>query len=327
MALSRLRTVVLTVSVLVVPAAVIVVRDALPDADVEQIAATARSEVELDTIGPIVFAANDKGDYRLYSISSEGNDRASVTSRSSAFPRWAADGRSLAFVADVPNVAGGQKRVLEVVRERGVGTVMPSGSQVPSHPTFRTDKDLYFQATARATVGNAGILSTASIQRITAELQGPQEIQKGAGADYHPSWSPDGSQLAFVRADRSCNGKGICRQQLLVRSADGQQRTLVANGVAANPAWSPDGSRIAYTWQTKARSELWVLEVETGRRTQVTRGYDDLEPSWSADGQQIVFTRACDLQIVSVEDGEVKALTATKEVCEASPTWRPSGPV
>ncbi|MCE2472467.1 MAG: PD40 domain-containing protein [Anaerolineae bacterium] len=62
------------------------------------------------------------------------------------------------------------------------------------------------------------------------------------GADSHPRWSPDGTQLAFVSA------RGDKPQVYLLPTAapGGEARALTSmeNG-AHSPDWSPDGGRIA----------------------------------------------------------------------------------
>lgn len=60
-----------------------------------------------------------------------------------------------------------------------------------------------------------------------------------------PSWSPDGSQLAFVA---SVGDRDNMPSRLVVVSASGGSRRVIAENLTnfSTPAWSPDGRAIAY---------------------------------------------------------------------------------
>jgi dipeptidyl aminopeptidase/acylaminoacyl peptidase len=57
------------------------------------------------------------------------------------------------------------------------------------------------------------------------------------GPDFDPSWSPDGTRIAF-RSERSGE------PEIWVMNADGAEQRRLAAGLS--PAWSPDGSLIAF---------------------------------------------------------------------------------
>jgi dipeptidyl aminopeptidase/acylaminoacyl peptidase len=83
-------------------------------------------------------------------------------------------------------------------------------------------------------------------------------------ASRQASYSPDGTQIAFVQA-----GPGQ-EEDLYVARVDvsGNQPELtnvqeVARGVIANPTWTPDGTGLAYVALTGAQFQVWALDIRT----------------------------------------------------------------
>lgn len=65
------------------------------------------------------------------------------------------------------------------------------------------------------------------------------------GHDYDPAWSPDGTEIAFWRAEPGFLGVGGNGEIHVVRADGSAPRQLTATGVADGfPAWSADGA----TW-------------------------------------------------------------------------------
>ncbi len=62
----------------------------------------------------------------------------------------------------------------------------------------------------------------------------------------YPRWSPDGSQIAFVKNIRMGSEGGTDLSTLYIMNADGSDATAVVTDFIVNPDWSPDGSQIVY---------------------------------------------------------------------------------
>jgi dipeptidyl aminopeptidase/acylaminoacyl peptidase len=134
--------------------------------------------------------------------------------------------------------------------------------------------------------------------RLDAESQEKRQITEGEFDVLGFDISPDGGSVAYTR---SREGRFAHSYDLWVADlARGTQRRLTSNhAMVMQPAWSPDGRRIAFTGavdEGDAEPRLWVVEVDSGRTTEVCPDQVDVaDPEtvrWSADGQSLLFMRA-----------------------------------
>ena len=101
-----------------------------------------------------------------------------------------------------------------------------------------------------------------------------------------PSWSPDGSRLAYVSFDQK---KPVVMVQNL---AQGTTR-MVANfrGNNSAPAWSPDGRHLAVALTKDGLTQVYRIPATGGEAERLTEsGGIDTQPNFSPDGQWIAFT-------------------------------------
>jgi len=100
-----------------------------------------------------------------------------------------------------------------------------------------------------------------------------------------PSWSPTGSQLAYVSFESR-------KPVVYVHDISSGRRRLIANFRGSNsaPAWSPDGRSLAVTLSRDGGSQLYTIDASGGepRRLMQSAGIDT-EPTYSADGRTLYF--------------------------------------
>lgn len=139
--------------------------------------------------------------------------------------------------------------------------------------------------------------------------------------DISPSWSPDGSQLAYV-SDRTGS------PEIYVVSAKGGRARRLTFGGAYNtaPAWSPSGRWIAYQTRHEGQFDLWLIDPE-GRHNQplVTHPRSDEQPSWSPDGRKLAFQSLrrgrFDIYVIDLDGSKLRRVTTGGS--NTSPAWGP----
>jgi hypothetical protein len=180
------------------------------------------------------------------------------------------------------------------------------------------------------------------IWSVAADGSDLRPVYTGDGSATTPAWSPDGTRIAFLEADRSSRDLGPLR--LLWREADGSNPVVVIAEGLIEPAvraleWSPDGTRIAVLDSKEhdidafdefglplAEIAVYRLDGTRERLLDVPGGAGGF--AWSPDGQGFAVSRvdaqgAIDLIRVDLE-GRVVGLIA-EDVAPYSPVWAPDG--
>ena len=141
-----------------------------------------------------------------------------------------------------------------------------------------------------------------------------------------PSWSRDGSQVAFEEGGvlthaGSCTGPYL--PSAAVARADGTGRRKLTEAWDIGPRWSPDGTLVAFQRETLDATgfSVAVVDVQSGHeRWHTTERSDERShPSWSAGGTSVVFQSAGTIRRVAA-DGGVSTVIGRGTLPEASPT-------
>ena len=165
-------------------------------------------------------------------------------------------------------------------------------------------------------------------------------IESQSGMVFDAALSPDGEKLAYVSAKLPDQqwwtyyvippSGGQNTFAIILRDLQTQREKKIASGMF--PAFSPDGEKIAYASFDGSTWNLWIKNLKTGRKTQLTKSpYNDFYPAFSPDGKWIAFVRenpanhATDIWIVKPEGGSPIQLTSTTQHNEGAPFWTQDG--
>jgi Tol biopolymer transport system component len=244
---------------------------------------------------------------QLYVMNSDGSGAHFVAN---GFPRvsrqaWSPDGSRIAFKGIDPaqdiyvvSAAGGTPQRLtsdDLSKEPPVWS--PTGTQLVYSSRLQN--------------------SSARTELFVIDVNGGAPVQitdtdPDSAGSKSPTWSPDGRAIAFIRF------LGY-QPSIYVVHPDGTELHRVV-GIAVGSAtdrlaWSPDGTKIAYSTTANSGysryggrgSEVYAVAADGSTEQRLTELAPylavDMDPSWSPDGAQILFSRGSSYSFTMNADG------------------------
>ncbi|MGA7991091.1 MAG: LpqB family beta-propeller domain-containing protein [Thermoanaerobaculia bacterium] len=144
-------------------------------------------------------------------------------------------------------------------------------------------------------------------------------------------WSPDGRRLLVTVIERKPDYSDYDPEKwrLVVVDVDSGALRRIETG-ATTGCFSPDGKRVAYAKSWGGGAEVFVMDLATGDRVNVSRTPGrSSAPTWSPDGTRIAFVSGRDgaqeLWTVSPDGSGARRLTHSEGAKPFNPVWSPDG--
>jgi Tol biopolymer transport system component len=268
-------------------------------------------------------------------VSVDGSGRRNLTSGGRS--AWSPDGQKIAFdrfdgfPPQWRPADGAPDSDIYVMNADGSGKKNLTRSPKPDEgPAWSPDgQKIAFQRVVGVIPCSTGGCGRAEsdIYVMNADGSGQRRLTRNEATDSDPSWSPDGTKIAFRRVvgvvrcgPRGC---GPAESDIFVMNADGSgERNLTRNdpSYAMDADWSPDGRRIVFRTTRHGKWELYVMNADGSGQRRLTRtpAANESRPSWSADGRKIAFTREVgsnfELYVMNADGSGQRRLTPNSPV-------------
>lgn len=139
----------------------------------------------------------------------------------------------------------------------------------------------------------------------------------GAWMDEDPSWSPDGSRIAF--ASNRADGRNI---DIYVMHADGSNIVRLTDHAAADqdPTWAADGQSLFFTSERNGRGEIFRVWLNDKRVERMTSGFSRaIMPAASPDGRYLAFAAQLlidfQIELLDLKTGERRSVGTAGGAC------------
>jgi Tol biopolymer transport system component len=240
-------------------------------------------------------------------------------------PRWSPDGTSIAFETNRAPA--------------GIWIMNADGSgQRPllSAPGFDSPTDFHWSPDGKSIAFVTFPAGSAVIMIANADGSHAHQLPLTQPGDRWPSWSPDGSRIAFMGVADSVG------YSIFVENSDGTARGRLTFGADLEPEWSPEGTRIAYIeFSLTIPSQIFVMNADGSGQQALGSEGQPFDPAWSPDGHQLAYDRNTFDSTSTASDGPVEIFRMDANGSEAreitsfghtfasffqawSPTWKPT---
>jgi TolB protein len=263
----------------------------------------------------IVFVSDRTGSKEIWVMNWDGTDQHQITKYNSisTFPSVSPDGHIVAFTTYATGFPAIQLFSLDTGRKlpfynqrasmNAFVTFTPDSKQVVFSSTAAGGAAQLYMANADGTnfhrLTNSGVIEVEAkinpktgtdlvdvsgrsglpqVYKMNIEGTDVERLSAGTGEATNPSWSPDGSHIAFAWT------KGFEPGNYNIFVMDVVNRETVQlttnEGRNENPCWAPDGAHIVYASKRGRQSQIWVMNADGTGKHALTQTGSNEKPVW-----------------------------------------------
>jgi Tol biopolymer transport system component len=176
----------------------------------------------------------------------------------------------------------------------------PCGENDPSYAP--DGQRIAFMRVEGAGASESSVIGVRDLQTHQVTLIETTRVLLSTGDLAQPTWSPDGSQIAYHRNTQTSADQHPTKTRIEVVNVDGtnlhELPAPAGEAKAGDPDWSPDGSLIVFSTMPNHEGEgqsgslgIFTIHPDGTGLTTVCRSCLDggIAPSWTPDGTHIMF--------------------------------------
>ncbi len=237
----------------------------------------------------IAFISSRDGNSEIYVMNADGTEQKRLTNNDGDDGpfSWSPDGSRICYVSEQVGFIGVYVMDADGTRQKLLTQIRDNEETKP-----------VWSADGRKIAFSAYAETSYEIQVMNADGTNLTNLTHSPGDDFDPTWSPDGSHIAFVTQDTLLDGS--LWRAVYIMNADGSGINIPLSVTCSSPIlegcstlrstlWSPVDNTVDAVVYVMMYPGSQVADILSLLRGVLTSAHRNFDPVWSPDGSKLAF--------------------------------------